>query len=257
MTRRMFSDSITTSDAFLDMPAESQLLYFHLGMNADDDGFIANTKMTQRIIGAGDDSIKILFMKKFLLMLDNGVCVVKHWRINNYIRKDIYRETRYLEQKKKLFIRPNGAYSLNSEQAIALPSGHFTLQNKFGKDVENEPQDSTSTLRARDVHLGKVRKGKERIDKNIYTSEFEDFWKAYPKKNGKKASMEQWKKLTTDDRSAIMVDIPLRHNSKKWIGGYIKDPERYLKHRQWEDEIEDQQLPVLDSQMYAKSENKG
>lgn len=176
MTRRMFSDEITTSDAFLDMPTESQLLYFHLGMNADDDGFIANPKMIQRIIGASQDSLMLLFAKKFLISFDNGVCVVKHWRINNYIRKDIYNETKYLDQKKQLFIRPNGSYSMRPDGAIPLPNGHFTIGDKFGKEVENVPTEvpllPTSTERARDVHLGKVREGKERKGKervNIHT----------------------------------------------------------------------------------------
>lgn len=166
----MFSDEITTSDAFLDMPTESQLLYFHLGMNADDDGFIANTKMVQRIIGAGDDALKLLFVKKFLVPFENGVCVIKHWRINNYIRKDIYRETKYIEFKRRLYIRENGAYSLRSENAIPLPSGHFTLKDKFGKDVENEPQDDQIEPRARNVHATSTERlrsiGKDRLDKD-------------------------------------------------------------------------------------------
>ena len=170
MARRMFSDEITTSDAFLDMPTESQLLYFHLGMNADDDGFIANTKMTQRILGASDDALKILFAKKFLLAFENGVCVIKHWRINNYIRKDIYKETKYIEQKRRLYIRENGAYSMNPTNAVALPPGHFSLQDQFGKDVENEPGsnfvDEPSTERGRAGYVGKVRKGKVSVEKS-------------------------------------------------------------------------------------------
>lgn len=162
----MFSDEITTSDAFLDMPMESQLLYFHLGMNADDDGFIANTKMTQRIIGAGDDALKLLFVKKFLVAFENGVCVIKHWRINNYIRKDIYRETKYIEQKRRLYIRENGAYSLRADNAVPLPAGHFTLKDKFGKDPENEPVDDTYTPRARNGDVGKDSIGKDRLDKD-------------------------------------------------------------------------------------------
>lgn len=172
----MFSDEITTSDAFLDMPSESQLLYFHLGMNADDDGFIANTKMTQRIIGASDDALKLLFVKKFLVPFENGVCVIKHWRINNYIRKDIYRETKYIEQKRRLYIRENGAYSLKSDNAIPLPPGHFTLKEKFGKDPENEPVDDTYTPRARKRHVGKDRLGKDRLGKDsIDTAEKDTF----------------------------------------------------------------------------------
>lgn len=121
----MFSDEVTTTDAFLDMPAGSQLLYFHLGMEADDDGFISSPKMVMRVIGASDDELKILISKKFLLPFPNGVCVVKHWRINNNIRKDRYSETKYIKEKSQLFIRQNGAYTFNSDDALPVPKGHF------------------------------------------------------------------------------------------------------------------------------------
>lgn len=121
----MFSDEITTTDAFLDMPGGSQLLYFHLGINADDDGFISSPKMIMRAIGASDDELKILYAKKFLLPFPSGVCVVKHWRINNQIRKDRYTETVYTKEKTQLFIRDNGSYSFNSEGALPVPRGHF------------------------------------------------------------------------------------------------------------------------------------
>lgn len=232
----MFSDEITTSDAFLDMPTESQLLYFHLGMNADDDGFIANTKMTQRILGASDDALKILFAKKFLLAFENGVCVIKHWRINNYIRKDIYKETKYIEQKRRLYIRENGAYSLNSEKAIELPSGHFTLQDKFGKDVENEPQDSTSTPRRRNGDVGKVRIGKDRLEK----IPFADFWKIYPNKVEKKKAEAKWDALPIETQQLILADIPKRCLGEKWSkenGRFVEMPTTYINGERWNDQI--------------------
>lgn len=243
MTRRMFSDEITTSDAFLDMPQESQLLYFHLGMNADDDGFIANTKMIQRIIGSGDDSLKILFAKKFLIAFENGVCVIKHWRINNYIRKDIYKDTKYLLQKKALFIRPNGTYSVRAEGAIPVPSGHFTLDALFGKDVENKPleleSDTTSTSRARNRHVGKDRIGK---DSTEYTDQFEAFWNAYPKKVSKKTAYKSWSKITFTDGlfEKIMLSLKNCTESKQWKkdnGEFIPHPSTWLNQERWNDEV--------------------
>lgn len=162
MAKRMFSDEITTADAFLDMPSESQLLYFHLGMQADDDGFISNIKMVQRVIGASDDSAKILFAKKFLIHFESGVSVIKHWRINNKIRKDIYRETKYTKEKEQLFIRKNGSYTLNPDGALKLPSGHYTVKEAY----KNKDETTAVTVRRRDVDVGKVRIGKDRIDKN-------------------------------------------------------------------------------------------
>lgn len=72
---------------------------------------------------------------------------------------------------------------------------------------------------------------------NTYTREFDEFWKIYPKKNGKKNAFSQWKKLIKQDRQKAVDDIPKRKLDDKWLGGYIKDPERYLKDRQFEDEI--------------------
>jgi hypothetical protein len=108
--RRMFSLDIVASDAFLEMPISSQSLYFHLGMYADDDGFV-NPKKIVRMISASDDDLKILLAKRFLLPFPNGVVVVKHWKINNYIQNDRYHETKYLEEKKSLTIKENGSYT--------------------------------------------------------------------------------------------------------------------------------------------------
>jgi hypothetical protein len=109
--RRMFALKIIDSDAFLDMPDSTQNLYFHLSMRADDDGFISNPKKIMRMIGASDDDMKILLSKRFLLAFDTGIVVIKHWRLHNYIAKDRYHETIYKEEKDKLFIKANGAYT--------------------------------------------------------------------------------------------------------------------------------------------------
>ena len=83
--KRMFSQQVTESDSFTSMPLSTQALYFHLGLNADDDGFIDSARRVQRMIGASDDDMNILIAKHFIIPFDSGVVVVKHWRINNYI----------------------------------------------------------------------------------------------------------------------------------------------------------------------------
>ena len=87
----MFAKTIIDSDAFLDMPLSSQALYFHLAMRADDDGFINNPKKLQRMVGCGEDDLKLLMVKKFILVFESGVIVIKHWKIHNYIRSDRYK----------------------------------------------------------------------------------------------------------------------------------------------------------------------
>lgn len=109
--RRMFSMDIVDSDAFLDMSISAQCLYFHLSMRADDDGFVSNPKKIMRMCGGNDDDYRILLLKRFLIMFESGVCVIKHWKIHNYIRKDTYNETRYVEEKSRLSIKENGAYT--------------------------------------------------------------------------------------------------------------------------------------------------
>lgn len=156
--RRMFSKKITDTDKFLDMPASAQNLYFHLNMHADDDGFLGNAKTIKRMVGASDDDLKLLVTKQFLIPFDDGVVVIKDWRIHNYIRSDRYRSTIYTDHKNSLQINENQQYELISEHpkevgmTDGIPSGNqdgyqMDTQVRLGKD-----------------RLGKVRLGKGRLD---------------------------------------------------------------------------------------------
>lgn len=134
--RRMFAKTIVTSDAFLDMPMSARCLYFTLGMFADDDGFVNSPKSIMRQVGATKDDMQILIAKKFVLLFDSGVIVIKHWRINNYLRSDRYKETTYIEEKAELTVEDNGSYTKNSD---GIPTGipmvdHCETQNSIGKD---------------------------------------------------------------------------------------------------------------------------
>jgi hypothetical protein len=106
----MFSPQIVRSEEFLTMPSSSQALYFHLGMCADDDGFV-QPKMIMREIGSAEDDLKVLLAKRFLLAFDGGVVVIKHWLIHNLIQKDRYHPTRFQEEKSRLFLKENKIYT--------------------------------------------------------------------------------------------------------------------------------------------------
>lgn len=110
--RRMFDIEFVDADAFLDMPATSQLLYFHLGLRADDDGFIHNPKRIMRTCGGTEDDLKILIAKKYLIPFDSGIVVIKHWKLHNKIPKDRYKETNYTDEKDMLSLNDNGSYTL-------------------------------------------------------------------------------------------------------------------------------------------------
>lgn len=116
--RRMFTKKITESDAFLDMPSSTQMLYFHLSMNADDDGFVNNPKKIQRMCGASDDDFKLLRAKSFVILFESGVIVIKHWKMHNYIQTDRYRPSNYVEEKSMLGLKSNKAYTLDESKMV-------------------------------------------------------------------------------------------------------------------------------------------
>lgn len=111
--RRCFSMKIVDSDAFLDMPLSTQSLYFHLGMRADDDGFVNSPKRIARLVGAGEDDLKLLIAKRFILAFENGVIVIKHWKMQNTLKNDRIKTPQYPELAALVYVKPNGAYSLN------------------------------------------------------------------------------------------------------------------------------------------------
>ena len=109
---------IVDSDSFLDMPLSAQCLYFHLNMRADDDGFIGNPKRVMKIVGSNEDDLKLLIAKRFLLKFDDGVIVIKHWRMHNTLSQNRYHETQYLDEKSLLKLKKNGAYSFDDGDNI-------------------------------------------------------------------------------------------------------------------------------------------
>lgn len=124
--KRMFDLEIVDTDLFLEMPQSSQNLYFHLGMRADDDGFVSNPKKIIKTIGANEDDLKILFTKQFIIPFDSGVVVIRHWKINNYLRKDRYVETIYKQEKRSLVQDENGVYELNNFVGIPDDNQRYT-----------------------------------------------------------------------------------------------------------------------------------
>lgn len=110
--RRMMSKKIIHSDAFLDLPTSTQNLYFHLLLEADDEGFVNSPKKIQRFIGASDIDSQLLIDKKFIILFESGVVVIKHWRIHNYIQNDRFKPTSYTEERAKLCVEKNNGYKM-------------------------------------------------------------------------------------------------------------------------------------------------
>ena len=118
--KRMFSSLIVESDAFLDMSFAAQVLYFQLSMDADGEGFHNAPKRFARLLGIPESALQELIDKRFLLLFDSGIVVVKHWHINNYVRPDRTVPTLHQEERARLFIKSNGAYTFDESQADAV-----------------------------------------------------------------------------------------------------------------------------------------
>lgn len=181
--KRMFDMEIVDTDLFLDMPQSSQNLYFHLGMRADDDGFVSNPKKIIKIIGANDDDLKLLFLKKFVIPFESGVCVITHWKLNNYLRKDRYIETIYKEEKKQLVEDENGVYSLG------IPKCNQMLTNGIHSIEENSIEKKSIEEKRRDI-----------IDDNHYPDKYQDIINIY---NTYCVNLPKIQKLTDKRKTAV------------------------------------------------------
>ena len=139
--RRMMSKSIIKSDTFLDMPSTTQNLYFHMLLDADDDGFINAPKSIMRMIGAKDDDMKVLVAKQFVIPFESGVVVIKDWKIHNYIQNDRYKPSTLPErdliniQKDKTYTLKNNVSILDTECIQSVSIGKDRLgKDRLGKD---------------------------------------------------------------------------------------------------------------------------
>ena len=144
--KRMFSLKIVDTDAFLDMPQSTQNLYFHLGMRADDEGFIGNVKRIMKMIGSSEDDKKVLLAKKFLIEFESGVVVIKHWKMNNYLQNDRIKETAYLQEKSTLYLKDNGSYTLDSTQGTPLYTKCIHSIDKNRLDLEENRLDNSEQV---------------------------------------------------------------------------------------------------------------
>lgn len=204
--RRMFSKDIVRSDAFLDLPVSSRELYFQLGMEADDRGYICNPKSIIRGLGATLGDLEHLVNKKFVLIRDEGLVLIKHWRINNYIQNDRFVETKFTDDLRKLFFDENNSYTEKETKTPCIQSvSKVYTQDSIGKD-------SVGKYRIVEDSKGKESIGK---DKEINNDEPRFYESCYQKLVSKKfLSLEDY---TDKDRYLELFGLLLEEYSKKNI----------------------------------------
>lgn len=244
--KRMFSKQIIDSDAFLEMPLSTQALYFHLSMRADDDGFLNNAKKVMKIIGANQNDYDLLVAKSFIIQFLDGICVIKHWRINNYLRKDRYTETIYQEEKAMLTMQPNGRYSLKDSirEMDDFPVGIPLVDRSDTQNrIEKNREEKNSIYSAEKLH-----------DEQSLDDFFESIWKLYPIKKGKGQVSTSRKKALQKigyDQIGRCVDRFLKDMSdsgrdrKYWMHGSTFFNSGYVDYldENWGQESEDLEKP--------------
>lgn len=173
--RRMFSVDVVCTDKFLEMPASSQALYLQLGMKADDDGFVSAPKQITRMTNASEDDFRILVSKGYIIPFDSGIIVIKDWKVNNYLRRDRYTETRHLKEKSALEI-VDDVYvisdKLNSVSVSGVPDG-IPDGNRAVSQVDTQ------------VRIGKVNNNICSPEPDEREQDFEKIYAIYPKKRGR------------------------------------------------------------------------
>lgn len=213
--KRMFSNKIIDSDAFIDMPLSTQALYFHLHMRADDDGFLNNAQRIMRMIGANKNDYDLLVAKSFIIQFPDGICVIKHWRIHNYIRKDRYRGTQYTEEKAMLSIKENGSYTLAQNAHVGIPSDNQMVDERVTQirlDQNSIDLDNINKVQKED--FAPTENKKEKTNKQEIEAFFESIWKLYPIKKGKQR--------VSDKQKQILFSIGLEELERA-IKRYISD----------------------------------
>lgn len=249
--RRMFSKRIINTARFLKMPTSTQCLYFHLGLNADDDGIVeAYTIMNS--IGATEDDLKILVTKQFVQVLNNDlVTYIVDWLENNKLRPDRKVDSRY----KDLLLQLNPNVKL-------LESRERTDRKKDNGTSNGQPMDCLGKDRIGEDRIGEDKKNKyiicpkcstkvkknelnkfNNVCRNCYVQEkFKIFWNEYPKRVSKERAEKAFFKICLDDVvfSNILDSLEKFKKTKDWNkekGQYIPYPATWLNQRRWEDEI--------------------
>ena len=240
--KRMFSIYVIDTDAFLDMPLSAQALYFHLNMRADDDGFIGNPKRVMRLIGSADDDLKLLIAKRFVIQFDDGVIVIKHWRMHNTIRFDRHTPTVYTDELARLQVKENKAYTFANDghsgnqmatkwqPLVAADIGiDIDKDSDIDKGLDIDSDKALDTENREDIDLSNntyscsSQRGVRQTQKGMETRKanelFENLWNLYPKKRGKgNVSATQKKKL-------------LKNGSSFFNSGYVDYlPENYVSY---------------------------
>lgn len=241
----MFDKSVVCTDTFLDMPATTQNLYFHLSMVADDDGFVDNWRSIMKMCGNSTDDMKLLIAKSYVIPFESGVIVIKHWRLNNFLRKDRHIDTKYQEELANLEVDKNNIYVLSGQPYIGQPridKNRIDNNNIYINNIHQQKVDDESKISSNDI-----KNTSNSIKILSYEEEFERLWNKYPKKQGKKDALRHYisarKKGTTFEEVEKGIDNYNNYIKSCNISSrYIKQGSTWFNQECWNDEYSEKNL---------------
>ena len=233
--KRMFSKKIVDTDAFLDMPATARLLYYDLAMRADDDGFVGSPRGIMRSTGATNDDMNILLMRRFVISFETGVIVIRHWRLHNYIQKDRYKPTDYVNEKALLSTDEKGVYELDTKCVQPVSNSCPQIRDRY-RDRLEIGQDRER------IEIGQVNiSAHPEVSEVVVETPFDTFWREYPKKKSKGQARTAFDKaLKKTDFDTIMTALRALKETKQWTKNdreFVPYPATWLNAEGWEDEV--------------------
>lgn len=238
----MFSLDIVDSDQFTDLPATARLLYYELGVRADDDGFVGNPRKITRFAECSEEDIKILEKNGFIYMFDSGVLVIRNWLANNQLRNDRYHETYYKNEKNMIGVNPNNkTYYLYNDSG--LPDGlplvaPDEIRRKKNSEEEIIEEELNSEQQPEEYKYIDV----SDVDPKI-KNQFESLWSKYPKKVGKAEALHYYDTAIKNGESFDIIDQGI-DNYNEYINYnmtqdiFIKNGSTWFKNGCWNDNYE-------------------
>jgi len=176
----MFDKSIIDTDRFTDMPMSTKALYFLLGMEADDFGFVS-PKRIMRMHGGTDDDVKILVAKSFVIPFESGVLVITDWNKHNWLDKRHIKPTEHKEELKTLRL-VDKKYHLGT--AINVSDTPREILEDSKNTLRESQEDSKDSL-------GQISKDKISLDKSSINTSAELSANADPPRSSVETKPEQ------------------------------------------------------------------
>lgn len=207
--RRMFTKKVTDDENFINLSSSAQALYLHLSMSADDDGFTSQISVSMFKAHASVQDMEALLEKRYIYQFDNGVIVIKHWRMANALRKDRYSPTAFQEELAKLDVKENGSYTW-------LPSGcqmdaNCLPQDSIGKNSKEKDSKEEKRKRFSPPTIEEVKAYCDERKNRVDPQRFIDYYESNGWKVGKnpmkdwKAAVRTWER---NSKPTAVIEMP-------------------------------------------------